>query len=212
MLAPERDQSATRDAIKEIEIFLQRYPNSQLMPEARQASARPRIGSSEANYRVGYFYYRHGGTRAPSIVSRTCSRATRSSRGVTRVYFHLAESLYRTDKEARSAPLLRTAPPRIREERVSRCRPETDGGAEGRDAQESRIQNAERMLVGRRLWMLHLPRCAGAPGARHHGAADCRCSAPTCRVTRRRGAPLRVAASRARRRWPHWRLRRVRWS
>ena len=28
MLAPERDQSATRDAIKEIEVFLQRYPNS----------------------------------------------------------------------------------------------------------------------------------------------------------------------------------------
>ena len=36
MLAPERDQSATRDAIKEIEIFLQRFPNSALMPDARK--------------------------------------------------------------------------------------------------------------------------------------------------------------------------------
>lgn len=58
MLAPERDQTATKDAIREIEIFLQRFPNSELMPEARtmERSARDRL--SEASYRVGYFYYR----------------------------------------------------------------------------------------------------------------------------------------------------------
>ena len=36
MLGPERDQSATKDAIKEIEIFLQRFPNSKLMDDARK--------------------------------------------------------------------------------------------------------------------------------------------------------------------------------
>ena len=58
MLAPERDQAATKDAIKEIEIFLQRFPNSQLMPEARKMEREAKDRLSEANYRVGYYYYR----------------------------------------------------------------------------------------------------------------------------------------------------------
>ena len=58
MLAPERDQSATSDAIKEIEIFLQRFPNSKLMPEARKMEREAKDRLSEASYRVGFFYYR----------------------------------------------------------------------------------------------------------------------------------------------------------
>ena len=44
MLAPDRDQTATRDAIKELQVFVDRYPNSKLMPEARKLIARPKIG------------------------------------------------------------------------------------------------------------------------------------------------------------------------
>ena len=36
MLAPDRDQTATRDTIKELQVFLDRYPNSTLMPDARK--------------------------------------------------------------------------------------------------------------------------------------------------------------------------------
>ena len=46
------------DAIKEIEIFLQRFPNSQLMPEARKMEREAKDRLSEANYRVGFFYFR----------------------------------------------------------------------------------------------------------------------------------------------------------
>ena len=46
MLAAERDQSATRDAIKEIEVFLQRYPNSAPRPCAGSTS--PSVHRSNA--------------------------------------------------------------------------------------------------------------------------------------------------------------------
>ena len=84
MLAPERDQSATRDAIKEIEIFLQRYPNSALMPDARQIEREAKDRLSKAKYRVGYFYFRQSGTPGRSIVSAKCCPAIRSTRGATR--------------------------------------------------------------------------------------------------------------------------------
>jgi len=45
MRAPQRDQSETRETIKEFETFVERYPNSSLMPEVRASSAR--LGSAE---------------------------------------------------------------------------------------------------------------------------------------------------------------------
>ncbi len=96
MLAPERDQAATRDAIKEIEIFLQRFPNSKLMPEARKMEREAKDRLSEANYRVGYYYFRvkwyPGATeRFKEILSTDPNYTNRDA-----VYYHLAESLYRS--------------------------------------------------------------------------------------------------------------------
>jgi outer membrane protein assembly factor BamD len=94
MLAPERDQSATRDAIKEIEIFLQRFPNSTLMPEARKMEREARDRLSDANYRVGFFYYRikwYTGAidRFKDVLITDPAYTNRDA-----LYFHLAESLY----------------------------------------------------------------------------------------------------------------------
>ena len=104
MLAPERDQSSTRDAIKEIEIFLQRFPNSALMPEARTMEREVRDRLSEANYRVGFYYYRvkwYPGAidRFRDVLSTDPAYSSRDA-----VYYHLAESLYRTDKKAEALP------------------------------------------------------------------------------------------------------------
>jgi outer membrane protein assembly factor BamD len=95
MLAPERDQSATRDAIKEIEIFLQRFPNSQLMPEARKMEREAKDRLSEANYRIGFYYFRvkwYPGAidRFKDLLSTDPSYTNRDA-----VYYHLGESLYR---------------------------------------------------------------------------------------------------------------------
>lgn len=104
MLAPERDQSATRDAIKEIEIFLQRFPNSALMPEARKLERQARDRLSEAGYRVGYFYFRL--KYYPGAVDRFQEVLKTDPAFTNRdaVYYHLAESLYRTDKKAEALP------------------------------------------------------------------------------------------------------------
>jgi outer membrane protein assembly factor BamD len=96
MLAPERDQSATRDAIKEIEIFLQRFPNSALMPEARTMEREAKDRLSEANYRIGFYYFRvrwYPGAidRFKDLLSTDPAYSNRDA-----VYYHLAESLYRS--------------------------------------------------------------------------------------------------------------------
>ena len=104
MLAPERDQSATKDAIREIEIFLQRFPNSELMPEARQMERSARDRLSEAGYRVGYFYYRL--KYYPGAIDRF-QEVLKMDPGFTNrdaVYYHLAEALYRSDKRAEALP------------------------------------------------------------------------------------------------------------
>jgi outer membrane protein assembly factor BamD len=95
MLAPERDQTATRDAIREIEIFLQRFPNSKLIPEARKLEREARDRLSEASYRVGYFYYRlkyYNGAidRFREVLKTDPGYTNRDA-----LYFYLAESLYR---------------------------------------------------------------------------------------------------------------------
>jgi len=100
MLAPERDQSATRDAIKEIEIFLQRFPNSQLMPEARKMERLAKDRLSDANYRVGYYYYRikwYTGAidRFKDVLKIDPEYSNRDA-----LYFHLAESLYLMSKNS----------------------------------------------------------------------------------------------------------------
>jgi outer membrane protein assembly factor BamD len=104
MLAPERDQSATKDAIREIEIFLQRFPNSELMPEARRMERAARDRLSEASYRVGFFYFRL--KYWPGAIDRF-QEVLKMDPGYTNrdaVYYHLAESLYRSDKRAEALP------------------------------------------------------------------------------------------------------------
>src|SRR3954463_5022912 len=55
MRSPQRDQTETREAIRELQTFVTRYPNSDLMPEARAhlREARDRLGESE--FEVGRF-------------------------------------------------------------------------------------------------------------------------------------------------------------
>lgn len=104
MLAPERDQSATRDAIKEMDVFFQRYPNSGLMSEARELERQAKDRLSQAGYLVGYFYYRS--EWYPGAIDRFREVLTNDPEFTRRdaVYYHLAESLYRTDKKPEALP------------------------------------------------------------------------------------------------------------
>lgn len=104
MLAPERDQSATKDAIKEIEIFLQRFPNSPLLPEARTLERQARDRLSESGYRVGFFYFRL--KYYPGAIDRF-EEVIKADPGYTNrdaLYYHMAESLYQSKRPAEALP------------------------------------------------------------------------------------------------------------
>ena len=68
MRDPERDQSYSRGAIDDFEAFIQRYPNSELMPEVRTylREARDRLSASEVV--VGRYYYQNNWW--PGAISR----------------------------------------------------------------------------------------------------------------------------------------------
>jgi outer membrane protein assembly factor BamD len=104
MLAPERDQTATRDTIRELEIFLDRYPNSRLLPEARALLRDAQDRLSEASYRVGLYYYR--ARWYPGAIDRFRAVLAKDPEFTRRdaVYYHLAEALLRTERAAEALP------------------------------------------------------------------------------------------------------------
>jgi outer membrane protein assembly factor BamD len=104
MRGPQRDQTETREAIREYEYFLQQYPNSALLPEvkARLREARDRVGESE--YSVGFFYFRTRVYVAAIDRFKTLLKTDPEYTNRDAVYFHLAEALLRTDKKAEALP------------------------------------------------------------------------------------------------------------
>lgn len=104
MLAPERDQTATRDTIRELEAFVERYPNSSYMPEVRTLLRDAQDRLSEASYRVGLYYYRakwYPGARDRfrEVLDKDPQYTRRDA-----VYYYLAESLVQLKLEAEALP------------------------------------------------------------------------------------------------------------
>lgn len=104
MLSADRDQSATRDTIKELEVFLDRYPNSTLMPEARKLMREARDRLSDASYRVGLTYFRMKWYTGAINRFREVLKVDPDFSGRDAVYYHLAESLRLTKQEAEALP------------------------------------------------------------------------------------------------------------
>jgi outer membrane protein assembly factor BamD len=106
MRLPQRDQTETRAALREFDTFIARYPNSSLMTEAKARQRETRDRLSEADYQVGYFYYRQ--RWYPGAIDRF-KQVLKDDPGYTgrdSVYFYLAESLVKVKKEAEALPYL----------------------------------------------------------------------------------------------------------
>jgi outer membrane protein assembly factor BamD len=104
MRAPQRDQTETRLAVEELQVFVEKYPNSDIIQEgqAKLREARDRLSTSE--YQVGYFYYK--ARWYPGAIERLRALA-KADPGFTRrdaVYFYLAESLMKVKLEAEALP------------------------------------------------------------------------------------------------------------
>lgn len=104
MLAPDRDQTETKEAIVEWETFLRRYPNSTLMPEVQEKLREAKDRLSESEYRVGLFYYRV--KWYPGAIDRFKGVLTSDPQYTRRdaVYYHLAESLVKVERPAEALP------------------------------------------------------------------------------------------------------------
>jgi outer membrane protein assembly factor BamD len=106
MRLPQRDQTETRAALKEFDTFVARYPNSSLMEEAKGKQRETRDRLSQADYEVGYFYYRQ--KWYPGAIDRFKS-VLKDDPGYTNrdsVYFYLADALVKMRKEAEALPYL----------------------------------------------------------------------------------------------------------
>jgi outer membrane protein assembly factor BamD len=104
MRAPERDQTETVAAVREFEVFFDRYPNSMLTTEVRGKWREARSRLSEASYRVGLYYFRV--RWYPGAIDRfkEVLKDDPGYPGRDAVYYYLAESLLRTDKKAEAVP------------------------------------------------------------------------------------------------------------
>jgi len=106
MRLPQRDQTETRAAVKEFETFLARYPGSSLLPDAKARLREARDRLSQADYQVGYFYYRQ--KWYPGAIDRFKSVLKDDPEFTNRddVYFYLADALVKVKKEAEALPYL----------------------------------------------------------------------------------------------------------
>jgi outer membrane protein assembly factor BamD len=104
MRPPDRDQTATKEALQEFQLFFDRYPTSPLVPEAKQRWRESRDRLSEHNFVVGRLYYRI--RNYPGAVSRF-QEILKEDPGYTGrdgVYFYLGEIFLRADNKAEALP------------------------------------------------------------------------------------------------------------
>ncbi len=106
MRGPQRDQTETREAVREFQTFMERYPNSQLRPEVEEKlrEARDRVSTSE--YQVGVFYYKQ--RWYPGAIDRLRA-LMKNDPGFTYrdgLYYYLADSLVKVRLDAEALPLL----------------------------------------------------------------------------------------------------------
>jgi outer membrane protein assembly factor BamD len=98
MRAPERDQTETKQALQEFQVFFDRYPNSALMPEVKQKWREARDRLSEASFRVGLHYYRINWEAGAIPRFREVLKEDPGYSRRDQVYFYLGQMLARSDK------------------------------------------------------------------------------------------------------------------
>ena len=106
MRSPQRDQTETRNAIREFEIFVGRYPNSTLMPEVNTKLREARDNLSTWEFEVGRHYLRINWY--PGAIDRLTTLLKQDPEYSRRdaVYFYLGESLIKARREAEALPYL----------------------------------------------------------------------------------------------------------
>jgi outer membrane assembly lipoprotein YfiO len=104
MLNPQRDQTATHDTIREVESFLQRYPDSPLRADVQTLERQARDRLSQSEFEIGAFYARYN--VCPGAVDRFRGILASDPAFTNRdgVFFHMAECLLKMGLPAEALP------------------------------------------------------------------------------------------------------------
>ncbi len=104
MLGPQRDQTATREAIRDCDAFVTTYPDSKLRPEVEKVRRAARDRLSESEYEIGRSYFRQ--RWYPGAIGRLTALAKDDPdfTNIDGVYFYLGESYYKSLNEALALP------------------------------------------------------------------------------------------------------------
>jgi outer membrane protein assembly factor BamD len=105
MRAAPRDQTETRDAVREFQTFVARYPMSSLMPEVKTKLRESQDRLAESDFLVGMFYYRQKWYLGSIDRFSTLLKADPEYTARDNVYFYLAESYVKSKRDAEALPL-----------------------------------------------------------------------------------------------------------
>jgi len=104
MQSADRDQTETREAIRELTLFVERNPQSALIEEGRARLREAKDRLSQYEYNVGYHYYRS--RWYPGAVDRFKVLLERDPEFTSRdaVYFYLGECYMKAGRPAEALP------------------------------------------------------------------------------------------------------------
>jgi outer membrane protein assembly factor BamD len=105
VLGPERDQTATHEALTELQTFIDSYPQSQYLPDVLKLQRQMRDQLSESEFLVGRHYFR---TRWYPGAALRLSQLLKADPQYTKrdaVYYYLAETYYKQNKKDEALPL-----------------------------------------------------------------------------------------------------------
>ena len=105
MRSSQRDQTESKSAVQEFETFVERYPNSVLMPDAKEKLREAKDRLSLHEYEVGVFYFKQ--RWYPGAIDRLKGLLKADPGFSTRdgAYYYLAESLVKLRLNAEALPL-----------------------------------------------------------------------------------------------------------
>lgn len=106
MLAPQRDQTATKEALREFETFVERFPDSKLINDGRKKLQECRDRLSDADYQVGYFYYRSKWYPGAIVRLHAVLKANPEYGNRDALYYYLADTYVKINAPAEALPLL----------------------------------------------------------------------------------------------------------
>jgi outer membrane protein assembly factor BamD len=105
MKPADRDQTKTKEALAEFETFLQKFPNSPLMPDVRQKWRITRDRLSESSFDVGLSYFkRHYYPGAYGRFTEVLKDDPEYTH-IDVVYYYLAETLARGGRNSEAIPM-----------------------------------------------------------------------------------------------------------